>query len=73
MKKNKKNYISDLLDFDDMFEKIEDLLLYEKYIKYKKSHKLQLTHDEKFFDDYIVSPSLMINLLSRRLDKNEKL
>lgn len=52
------NFIETIVD------SFNELLDYESYIKFKKENGIPLTLKENFFDDFIVSPSLLIKFLS---------
>lgn len=68
--KNKKTYKNDYINIDDII----NLLLLENNILQKKIKKEKLTQKEQIFDNFIVSPSLILNhmiKLSNRRDSDK--
>lgn len=67
--KNKKTYKVNYINTDDVI----NLLLFENNILQKKIKKEKLTQKEQIFDNFIVSPSLILNdmiKLSNRRDSD---
>lgn len=68
--KNKETYKDDYIFADDII----NLLLFENNILQKKIKKENLTQREQIFDNFIVSPSLILNhmiKLSNRRDSDK--
>lgn len=68
--KNEKTYKDDYINSYDII----NLLLFENNILQKKIKKEKLTQREQIFDNFIISPSLVIHMLKlsnrRDSDKN---
>ncbi|MBR1679985.1 MAG: hypothetical protein IJ704_05030 [Bacilli bacterium] len=58
-------------EIKDISLDIINLLLYENTILRKKLNKIKLTKKEEFFDTFIISPSVMINLITRNGDEKK--
>lgn len=68
--KNEKTYKDDYINSSDII----NLLLFENNILQKKIKKEKLTQREQIFDNFIISPSLVLNhmiKLSNRRDSDK--
>lgn len=63
------NVLSDI----DINKELNDLLIYEKIINYKKENNIPLDSKEYFFDNYLLSPSFLLSMIKRRVKNDKKI